>query len=120
MEERKLMLLDVEVLVSGCEHCGRQPDNEEALVAVRRAQEHRKCARMNCSFCGEPVRCVSYRVRHDSEGYVAHEVKIEPSIRFNFEVSARVYEYNGLHLRCVNKALPFIKGFNEKDLLGGR
>lgn len=115
--ERKITLGDVEILVGGCGHCSKDPSDEEAVVAVRRAEEFRKCAKLNCSFCGESIRCMSYRIRHDSEGFIASEVKIEPAIGLRFDGEVRIYDYNGLHLRCVRKALPFIRGFDVKDLL---
>jgi hypothetical protein len=106
------------VEVSKCPHpgCTAEPTMEEIRRAVYRAQNHRTNPSWRCAYCGEPIKATSYGVYHDSEGWIAGETKVEPSVGLNILPQHRgaITENNGLHLRCVEKALPFVNGLAQK------
>lgn len=113
MKEKIVEVKDVKVLVKSCEHCKHEPTHEDVVLAVRRAQEHRACPQYRCAYCGETIRAVKYRMWHDSSGWKATEEEIESCLSINqIHVSdgPPIHQNNGLHLRCVTKAMPFING----------
>lgn len=109
-----MLVNGVQVEVIKCAHdgCHAEPSAEDLRRAVTKAQQIRECPQWRCSFCGEPVKAEGYRVYHDQDGWVASENKIEPaiSLRIQPQNDHEVFEHNGLHLRCVAKALPFVNG----------
>lgn len=106
------------VEVAKCSHAGcvAEPTVEEIRRAVYRAQNVRTCPQWRCGYCGEPIKAKSYRVYHDTEGWSAMETEIEPavSLRIQPQNAGEVLDHNGLHLRCVEKALPFVNGLAQK------
>ncbi len=106
----------VRVKVEDCGHCKAVPTPEEARDAVRRAKEHRACEQFRCAFCGETVKAVAYNLSHSGDGWRAFEQEIEPSIslRVQPQNDREVVDHNGLHLRCVKKALPYLNGLVQK------
>ena len=107
------------VEIEKCSHAGCKagpPTMEEIRRAVYRSQNIRTCAKWRCAYCGEPVKAKSYLVCHDADAWVAWEKEVEPavSLRIQPQNDREVSEHNGLHLRCVPKALPFVNGLALK------
>lgn len=106
---------DVEVVVKVCDHCKNEPTGADVELAVRRAQEHRACPQFRCAYCGETIKATKYSIHHDSSGWSASEAEIEPALSIN-QISPQnapsICHNNGLHLRCVERSMPFINGFD--------
>lgn len=107
----------VTVEVAKCEHAGclMEPTTEEVRNAVARAQDIRACPQWRCAYCGEPVKAKSYRIYHGTDGWSAMEMEIEAaiSLRVQPQNAPEVTAHNGLHLRCVEKALPYLNGLAQ-------
>jgi hypothetical protein len=106
----------VSVKVDDCSHCKQKPSDDEVRVTVQKAQKMRACPQYRCGYCGETVKATAYRIYHDESGWNAMELEIEPavSLRVQPQNAHEVYEHNGLHLRCVAKALPYLNGLAQK------
>jgi hypothetical protein len=108
----------VQVEVMKCHHdgCRAEPTEADIKRAVTSAQQIRECPQWRCAHCGKPVKATGYKVYHDSQGWAAMENGIEPAISMRIlpQNAPEVYEYNGLHLECVKKALPFVNGLAQK------
>jgi len=106
----------VSVNVSDCSHCEQKPSDDEVRMAVKKAQKMRACPQFRCGYCGETVKATVYHVSHNESGWNASESEIEPSVslRVQPQNAHEVYEHNGLHLRCVEKALPYLNGLAQK------
>ena len=113
-----MVINGVQVEVSKCSHdgCHAEPSSEDLRRAVSKAQKNRECPGYRCAFCGTPVRAIAYKVYHDQEGWVAMETEVEPavSLRIQPQNDHEVYEHNGLHLRCIDEALPYVNGLAQK------
>ncbi len=113
-----MVINGVPVTVNKCNHagCHAEPSEEDLRRAVTKAQTNRECPQYRCAYCGDPVKATAYSVYHDSDGWGAMETEIEPaiSLRVQPQHAPEVFEHNGLHLRCVEKALPFVNGLAQK------
>lgn len=107
----------VTVEVAKCEHdgCVAEPTGEDIRIAVSRAQEVRSSPQWRCAYCGEPVKAKSYRIHHRTGGWNAIETEVEPaiSLRVQPQNAPEIPSHNGLHLRCVEKALPYLHGLTQ-------
>ena len=113
-----MVINGVSVEVNKCSHdgCHAEPSETDLKRAVAAAQQIRECPQWRCAYCGKPVKATAYRVYHDSQGWVATEATVEPavSLRIQPQNDHEVFEHNGLHLNCVEKALPFVNGLAQK------
>jgi hypothetical protein len=113
-----MIINGVQVEVSKCSHdgCHAEPSEADLKRAVASAQSLRECPQWRCAYCGKSVKATAYRVYHDSSGWVAMEMGIEPAISMRIlpQNAPEVCDYNGLHLECVKKALPFVNGLAQK------
>lgn len=113
-----MVINGVSVEVNKCAHdgCHAEPSEEDLRRAVAKAQRIRECPQWRCAYCGEPIKAKSYRVYHDTHGWSALETEIEPavSLRIQPQNDREILEHNGLHLRCVEKALPFVNGLAQR------
>jgi hypothetical protein len=107
----------IPVEVKDCDHCKQRPSDDEVRAAVRKSMEMRSQPRFRCGHCGEAIRVTSYRMYHSAEGWAAAEQEVEQSISIDIQLrdGPTIFAQNGLHLRCVAKALPYANG-----LLRGR
>lgn len=111
---------EVSVAVERCSYCGKVPSEEEVDRVVRRAQRHRECPMFRCLWCGETVRATEYRIVHDETDWHAVETAVEPHVGVTVEQPRKrdsSLRVSGIvHLRCVSKALPFLKGLDLEHL----
>lgn len=116
MEEEK-QVNGVTVAVQRCDHCGKEPTEREVSSAVRMAQKQRECSQWRCAYCGKPIKATKYTVQHYSEGWLACETQIEPSLtidRMYGPGGPPIHDHNGLHQECALKAMPFINGYERE------
>lgn len=117
MKEQIIEVENVEVSVKPCDHCKHEPIHEDVVSAVKRAQEHRACPQYRCVYCGETIRAVKYKLWHDSSGWIASEQEIESCLsmsQIHLSDGPPIHQNNGLHLRCVIKAMPFFNGLTAQ------
>lgn len=104
----------VQVEVAKCHHegCHAEPSEADIKRAVAAAQQIRECPQWRCAYCGKTVKATAYKVYHDSQGWAAMENGVEPAISLRIlpQNGPEVCDYNGLHLECAKKALPFVNG----------
>ncbi len=107
----------VRVEVMKCVHdgCHLEPTQDDIQRAVKKAQQIRECPQWRCAYCGQSVKATAYRVYHDTQGWSAMEQEVEPavSLRVQPQNAPEVCDHNGLHLRCVVNALPFVNGLKS-------
>lgn len=104
--------IELRVDAQACDHCGKEPSEQDVVQAVERMQASRSQGQCRCSYCGDEIKASSYRLYHERDGWRALEEEVEPAISVDIlpPNSPRIKAFNGLHQRCIPKALPYGNG----------
>lgn len=107
--------LTFQVLSPLCDHCGKEPTEEDVVRAVQKAHTARCSGQFRCAFCGEGIVASSYEMYHGRDGWNALEKDVEPAISMEIlpQKGPRICGFNGLHERCIPKALPYVNGLGK-------
>lgn len=105
--------VELKVTAVACDHCGKEPSEPEVVHAIQNAQASRsRGGQSRCAFCGDGIKASAYELYHDRDGWHALEKDVEPAISLEVlpQVGGRIKAFNGLHQRCIPKALPYGNG----------